>query len=194
MDGWAILYIGLNDFGPFSEVYGHVAGNDVLCFTATVTGEAVDELGAPDDFIGHTAANDFVVITTPKRAQAIKEKVKGRFAAEVGTFYKFKHREGGYGTVTEADEQEKPMPQRFPKWAPEGQNRTFDFWMPFRWLARILGRKSPEIKPASRSPLAISVPLMTLAVGIITQDDGPFADIREITERAAEARREDGRR
>jgi len=32
---------------------------------------------------------------------------------------------------------------------------------------------------------------MTLAVGVITQDDGPFADIREITERAAEARRED---
>ncbi len=33
------------------------------------------------------------------------------------------------------------------------------------------------------------VPLMTLAVGIISSEDGPFADIREITERAAEARR-----
>jgi hypothetical protein len=31
---------------------------------------------------------------------------------------------------------------------------------------------------------------MTLAIGVITADDGPFADIREITEAAASARRE----
>lgn len=142
-DGWAILYIGLKDFGPFNEVYGFVAGDDVLRFTAMVIGEAVDELGTPDDFIGHTAANDLVVITTAGQAQAIKEKVTDRFATEVGTFYNFKHREQGYITVQ----------------GPEGQEKQ--------------------------------VPLMTLAVGVITQDDGPFADIREITERAAEARRED---
>jgi len=141
-DGWAILYLGLKDFGPFNEVYGFVAGDDVLRFTAMVVGEAVDELGTPEDFIGHTAANDFIVITAAGQAQAIKEKVTDRFAAEVGTFYHFKHREQGYITIQD----------------PEGQERR--------------------------------VPLMTLAVGIITHQDGPFADIREITERAAEARRE----
>jgi len=141
-NSWAILYIGLGDFGPFNEVYGFVAGDDVLRFTAMVTGEAVDELGTPDDFIGHTPANDFVVITTAEQAQAIKERVTDRFAAEVRTFYNFKHREQGYITVQDPGGQEK------------------------------------------------QVPLMTLAVGVITQDDGPFADIREITERAAEARRE----
>jgi PleD family two-component response regulator len=140
-EGWAILYIGLNDFGSFNEVYGFVAGDDVLRFTGMVVGEAVDELGTPDDFIGHTAANDFVVITMAGQAQAIKEKVTGRFATEVGTFYNFKHREQGFITIQD----------------PGGQERQ--------------------------------VPLMTLAVGAIRQDDGPFADIREITERAAEARR-----
>jgi PleD family two-component response regulator len=142
-DGWAILYIGLKDFGAFNEVYGFVAGDDVLRFTAMVIGNAVDELGTPDDFIGHTAANDFVVITTASQAQAIKGKVTDRFATEVGTFYNFRHRERGYITVQDPDGQEK------------------------------------------------QVPLTTLAVGVIARDDGPFADIREITERAAEARRED---
>jgi PleD family two-component response regulator len=142
-DGWAILYIALKDFGSFNEVYGFVAGDDVLRFTAMLIGEAVDELGTPDDFIGHTAADDFVVITTARRTQAIKGKVTDRFATEVGTFYNFKHREQGYITVQDPDRHEK------------------------------------------------HVPLMTLAVGVITQDEGPFADIREITERAAEARRED---
>jgi len=37
-------------------------------------------------------------------------------------------------------------------------------------------------------------PLMSLAVGLITPDDGPFSDIREITEVAAEMRRADERR
>jgi PleD family two-component response regulator len=143
-DGWAILYVGLRDFGPFNEVYGFVAGDDVLRFTAMVIGEAVDELGTPDDFIGHTAANDFVVITTAAPAQAIKEKVTDRFATEVGTFYNFKHREQGYITFQDPDGYQEKQ-----------------------------------------------VPLMTLAVGVIAHDDGPFADIREITERAAEARRED---
>jgi PleD family two-component response regulator len=142
-DSWAILYIALRDFGSFNEVYGFVAGDDVLRFTAMLIGEAVDELGMPDDFIGHTAANDFVVITTARRTQAIKGKATDRFATEVGTFYNFKHREQGYITVQDTDGHEK------------------------------------------------QVPLMTLAVGVITQDNGPFADIREITERAAEARRED---
>jgi len=143
MDSWAILYIGLRDFGPFNEVYGFKVGDDALRFTAMVIGEAVDELGTPDDFIGHTAANDFIVITTAGQAQAIKEKVEDCFATKVGTFYNFNDREQGYITVQDPDGQEK------------------------------------------------QVPLMTLAVGVITQDDGPFADMREITEKAAEARRED---
>jgi PleD family two-component response regulator len=142
-DDWAILYIGLKDFGAFNEVYGFVAGDDVLRFTAMVVGEAVDELGGANDFIGHTAANDFVIITTAGLAQAIKGKVADRFATEVGTFYNFKHRERGYIAVQDSDGREE------------------------------------------------QVPLMTLAVGIIAHADGPFADIREITERAAEARRED---
>jgi GGDEF domain-containing protein len=36
----------------------------------------------------------------------------------------------------------------------------------------------------------VKVDLMTLAIGVVTGDDGPFADIREITEAAASARRQ----
>jgi len=38
----------------------------------------------------------------------------------------------------------------------------------------------------------IRVPLMTLSVGTLRAEDGPFTDIREITESAAEARRRGG--
>jgi GGDEF domain-containing protein len=35
----------------------------------------------------------------------------------------------------------------------------------------------------------VHAPLMSLAIGTLTEKDGPFTDIREITEAAAEARR-----
>lgn len=37
-------------------------------------------------------------------------------------------------------------------------------------------------------------PLMSLAVGMVSPEDGPFSDIREITEVAAELRRADEKR
>ncbi len=39
----------------------------------------------------------------------------------------------------------------------------------------------------------VQVPLMSLAIGTVLASQEPFADIREITERAAEARRQDAR-
>jgi PleD family two-component response regulator len=39
----------------------------------------------------------------------------------------------------------------------------------------------------------VKADLMALSVGVVTSDDGPFADIREITEAAASARREGAR-
>jgi hypothetical protein len=44
------------------------------------------------------------------------------------------------------------------------------------------------LKPSSQ---AEKVPFMTLSVGIISPSQQSFADIREITELAAEARRQD---
>jgi hypothetical protein len=38
---------------------------------------------------------------------------------------------------------------------------------------------------------AKKIPLMTLAIGTLSASEGQFADIREITEFAAEARRRD---
>jgi len=138
---WALLYIGIQHREPFCEVYGFVAGDDVLRFTAMLLGETVDELGTPDDFIGHVGGDDFVLITLADRAQAIKDRLVKRFEEGVGTFYSFKDREAGFIQVKDVTGKQK------------------------------------------------RVPLMSLSVGIITPQAGPFADIREITEAAAEARR-----
>jgi len=138
---WAVLYVGINHIDDFNDIYGFVAGDDVLRFAAMLLSEVVDEAGAGSEFIGHVGGDDFIVISTPGVAQEIKARMKERFDAEVGAFYSFKDRERGHIDVGGAG----------------GQMRQ--------------------------------VQLMSLAVGLVHHDSAPFADIREITEAAAEARR-----
>ncbi|GAB4531860.1 MAG: response regulator [Anaerolineales bacterium] len=142
-DGWAFMDVRINHFEPFKEVYGFVAGDDLLRFTAMLLGEVVDNLGTSDDFIGHAGGDNFVIITIEDKAAAIRERIKTRFAEEVKTQYNFIDREQGY--IMANDE--------------NGQ--------------------------------LVQVPLMTLAAGIVSPREFDFADIREITELAAEARRKD---
>ena len=47
---WALLDMRVNDFEPFKDVYGFVAGDDVMRFTAMLVTEVVDELGTSDRF------------------------------------------------------------------------------------------------------------------------------------------------
>jgi DNA-binding response OmpR family regulator len=140
---WALMDIRLNHYEPFKEVYGFVAGDDVLRFTAMLLGEVIDSLGTVNDFIGHAGGDNFIIITVDEKSQLIKQQIKERFAEEVQTHYSFMDREQGYILASTSDGQ---MEQ---------------------------------------------VPLMTLSVGYVSPSQYSFADIREITELAAEARRKD---
>jgi PleD family two-component response regulator len=143
LDGWTLMDIRMIYFQAFKDVYGFVAGDDVMRFTAMLLGEVVDELGTPDDFIGHAGGDNFIVITTVEAAPAIRSRVRERFKQEVGTQYNFIDREQGY-ILTEDD---------------SGQ--------------------------------MVKTPLMNVSIGMVSAEDYEFADIREITELAAEARRKD---
>lgn len=140
---WALMDLRVNHFEPFKDVYGFVAGDDVLRFTAMLISEVVDDLGTPADFIGHAGGDNFIVITTQAAADEMRSHIKERFAAEVQTHYNFIDRQQGFVTVNQ----------------PDGTSQ--------------------------------SVPLMSLSIGVISPSEQGFADIREITEMAAEARRQD---
>ncbi len=94
--GWAYLDIRINHFEAFKDVYGFIAANDVLRFSAMLLGEVTDELGSPDDFIGHAGGDNFVIITKEADGAAIRQKVKMRFAEEVLTHYNFMDRQQGF--------------------------------------------------------------------------------------------------
>lgn len=141
--GWALLDARVNNFESFKDVYGFVAGDDVLRFTAMLIGEVVDELGTTSDFIGHAGGDNYIIITNESKADLIKTRLKERFDQEVQTHYNFMDRQQGFVNAPAAD------------------------------------------------GTTVKVPFMTMSVGVVSPSAHSFADIREITELAAEARRQD---
>jgi len=140
-DDWGVIYVGIEGSAPFNEVYGFVAGDEVLRFAAMVLGKAVDTAGTRNDFIGHIGGDDFIIITEKGLIAPVVEQLHEHFNADVGAHYDWSTRERGYLTVRD-----------------ETGNET-------------------------------EVDLMKLSIGVVTADDGPFTDIREITEAVAGARR-----
>jgi PleD family two-component response regulator len=108
--GWGLLYVGVQHIEAFTDVYGFVAGDEVLRYTALLLGEMDDKLGGPDDFIGHVGGDDFVLITTEDKAAAMAEAAIKRFNQDIGSHYSFKDRERGYIVVKESDGQERQEP------------------------------------------------------------------------------------
>jgi PleD family two-component response regulator len=108
--GWGLLYVGLTALDSFTDVYGFVAGDEVLRFTALLLGESDDKFGGPDDFIGHVGGDDFILITTEEKAQGLADAATKRFNNDIGSHYSFKDRELGYVVVKSADGKDRQAP------------------------------------------------------------------------------------
>lgn len=68
-DPWSILYLDLDNFKAFNDVYGFLTGNDLIRLVGRICQRVVRDYGNPEDFVGHIGGDDYVIITTPERAQ-----------------------------------------------------------------------------------------------------------------------------
>lgn len=95
-DDWALLDIRINELDTFREVYGFVAGDNVLRFTAMLLNDAVTDLGSADDFLGQAGNDDFILTTGTRTASSVRQRIKERFTAEIPAHYNFVDRDRGY--------------------------------------------------------------------------------------------------
>ncbi len=107
--GWACLVVRINEFGTFSEMYPYPAGDLVIRATGRLIGDAVNDLGAPDDFVGQ-AGEVWVIITKEEHGLALRDGLLARFAQEVGMHYDFGDRQRGYLLVPDGKGGERQAP------------------------------------------------------------------------------------
>jgi PleD family two-component response regulator len=92
---WALLRFRIRNLDPFREVYGFVAGDDLLRGTARILAEALARDDVKDDFLGYGGRDDFIIITEQRRAEGLISEVSVQFDAEVGNYYDFLERARG---------------------------------------------------------------------------------------------------
>jgi PleD family two-component response regulator len=93
---WAVLYVSIGDMEPFNEVYGFVAGDDVLRAVGLILSNVVDEAGTLEDFVGHMGQAEFLLITQQNKASEIRSKLAARLGRAFNYFYPFKDLESGH--------------------------------------------------------------------------------------------------
>ncbi len=93
---WAVLYLDLDNFKAFNDVYGFVRGDDAIRLLATTLSNAVRHLGAEGDFVGHIGGDDFIAVTSPTHAEKIAQEVIVNFDRDVKELYAFEDLRRGY--------------------------------------------------------------------------------------------------
>jgi PleD family two-component response regulator len=107
---WAYIDLKISQYDDFTDVYGFVAGDDVIRFVALMLNEVVEEYGSPEDFLGHPGRDNFILITHAQEADKMRERIVERFNDEVKQHYSFIDRERGYILVpTDEGERQAPL-------------------------------------------------------------------------------------
>ncbi|HEX7737392.1 MAG TPA: response regulator [Ktedonobacteraceae bacterium] len=109
-DPWSILYLDLDNFKAFNDVYGFLTGNDLIRLVGRICQRVVRDYGNPDDFVGHIGGDDYVVVTTPERAHNLCNLIDNAYKIESKTLY---HPEDLHrGSISGVDR--KGRPYQFP--------------------------------------------------------------------------------
>lgn len=84
---WSILYLDLDHFKAYNDVYGPVRGNDLIRLLGAVSAEALRAEGNPTDFLGHIGGDDFILISTPDRMEPLCQHIITMWERESPAYY-----------------------------------------------------------------------------------------------------------
>lgn len=76
---FAICYIDLDNFKPFADTFGFTIADMVIRDMGHAIRDAVDRVGAREDFVGHIGGDDFIVVTTERDAEPIAHECAAQF-------------------------------------------------------------------------------------------------------------------
>ena len=96
---FAVLYMDLNSFKPYNDIYGYANGDVAIMLTADIITSAVKHYGTNTDFVGHIGGDDFVAVVTPENAIEISEHVINVFDEKILGLYNDEDKQRGYITA-----------------------------------------------------------------------------------------------
>ncbi len=93
---FTVLYLDLDNFKAFNDVYGFTHGDEAIQVVARVALDVVHRRGTPDDFVGHIGGDDFILATAPDRAEEVAREIIAEFDLAIRALYSAKDLRAGY--------------------------------------------------------------------------------------------------
>jgi diguanylate cyclase (GGDEF)-like protein len=90
---FAVLYVDLNSFKAYNDIYGFVKGDDVIRETARIL---LSQSESAHGFVGHIGGDDFIILTVPEQSEILCKKMIAAFDAKVPEFYSSEDKARGY--------------------------------------------------------------------------------------------------
>lgn len=95
---FSVIYIDVDNFKAYNDIYGFLKGDEVLKLLAHILTQVTGKYGAALDFVGHIGGDDFVIITTAEDIDTICKEIISLFDASILLLYNKKDRKKGYIT------------------------------------------------------------------------------------------------
>ena len=93
---FSVLYLDLDNFKAYNDVYGFLKGDEIIEFTAQTILKCTHELFLENSFIGHIGGDDFIAIIPSIEVDEICQSIIATFDKEVVKFFTEEDLERGY--------------------------------------------------------------------------------------------------
>ena len=93
---FGVLYLDLDNFKAYNDVYGFIKGDEIIKFTARTIVRNVHKLQNNDCFVGHIGGDDFVAIVSKTDYDEICKNIINDFDTEILSYFTEEDRKRGY--------------------------------------------------------------------------------------------------
>lgn len=105
---FAVIYVDLDNFKAYNDVYGFVKGDEILKYTSNIIVKQIRML--EQGFVGHIGGDDFIAVVPLDNIEKICQNIIAQFEGGIKKFYSKKDYEKGYIEVANR----KGIIERFP--------------------------------------------------------------------------------
>lgn len=96
---FAMLYLDLDNFKAYNDIYGFLKGDEIIKFTAKVISKNVKDIDQDNGFVGHIGGDDFVAIISNDDFELLCQDIILDFDYNVLDFFNEQHIKDGYMEV-----------------------------------------------------------------------------------------------
>lgn len=93
---FSVLYLDLDNFKAYNDVYGFLRGDEIIEFTAQTALKCIHELFPEGSFVGHIGGDDFIAIIPSIDIDEVCQAIVATFDKEVSKFFTDDDLERGY--------------------------------------------------------------------------------------------------